>query len=86
MSKRLALKGSGSQLAKSLQVKILSHKQPFPMRIETIMEQCGSKFRDVRFFKAKLKKALELLIANKDIVSYNISKEGMVYIYRQEQQ
>jgi hypothetical protein len=85
MSRRLALKGSGSQLAKSLQVKILSHKQPFPMKIEKLMEQCGSKFSNVRFFKAKLKKALNLLIDNKDIVSYNISKEGMVYIYRQEQ-
>jgi hypothetical protein len=85
MNKRLALKGSGSQLAKALQVKILSHKQPFPMKIETIMEYCGSKFNDVRFFKAKLKKALNLLIENKDIISFHISKDGMVYIYRSEQ-
>jgi hypothetical protein len=84
MNKRLALKGSGSQLAKSLQIKILSHKEPFPMKLETIMSQCGSKISEVRFFKSKLKKALNLLILNKDIDSYTISKDGLVYIKRHD--
>jgi hypothetical protein len=82
MQKRLALKGSGSQLAKALQVKIYSHKIPFPMKIETLMQVCGFKCARIRDFKKKLINALELLVENKDINSYHISKEGLVYINR----
>ena len=84
MRRRLSLKGPGSQLAKSLQSKIYSHKAPFPMKIETIREQCGSKTARTLDFKKKLILALELLMKNNDIKSYSISKDGLVEIQRKE--
>jgi hypothetical protein len=84
MSRRLSLKGSGSQLAKALQAKIYSHKAPFPMKIETIMGQCGSKTKRITDFKKKLIMALELLKVNNDIEGYCISREGIVEIKRKE--
>ena len=85
MSRRLSLKGPGSQLAKSLQAKIYSHRQPFPMRLETLMEQCGSKTKRVLDFKKRLIVALDLLISNQDIKGYSISKSGLVEIQRREE-
>jgi hypothetical protein len=82
MERRLALKGTGSQLAKSLQAKIYSHKNPFPMKIETLMQVCGSRSARIRDFKRKLIQALDMLVNNKDIADYHISKEGLVYINR----
>lgn len=84
MTRRLSLKGPGSQLAKSLQAKIYSHKEPFPMKLETLMSQCGSKCKRISDFKKKLVVALNLLIENQDIKSYSISKEGLVEIRRKE--
>lgn len=85
MGRRLSLKGPGSQLAKSLQSKIYSHRAPFPMKIETIMEQCGSKIQRIADFKKSLVMALELLKKNNDIESYVISKDGLVEIVRKGQ-
>lgn len=82
MTRRLSLKGPGSQLAKSLQAKIYSHKEPFPMKLETLMAQCGSKCKRVLDFKKKLIVALNLLVKNQDIEGYSISKEGLVEIVR----
>ena len=84
MTRRLSLKGSGSQLAKSLQAKIYSHKEPFPMKLETLMEQCGSRCRRITDFKKALILSLDLLIGNQDIEGYAISKEGLVTIQRKE--
>lgn len=84
MTRRLSLKGPGSQLAKSLQAKIYSHKEPFPMKLETLMSQCGSKCKRVLDFKKKLIAALELLKENQDIESYSISRDGLVEIRRKE--
>ncbi len=82
MTRRLSLKGPGSQLAKSLQAKIYSHKEPFPMKLETLMEQCGSKSRRIVDFKKALIVSLDLLMKNQDIEGYAISKEGLVSIER----
>lgn len=82
MTRRLSLKGPGSQLAKSLQAKIYSHKEPFPMKLETLMVQCGSKCKRILDFKKKLIVALDLLKENQDIEAYSISKEGRVEIER----
>jgi len=83
MSRRLSLKGPGSQLAKSLQAKIYSHKNPFPMRLETLMEQCGSKrYKRITDFKKNLILALKLLLENEDIEGFSISKDGLVTIRR----
>jgi len=82
MTRRLSLKGPGSQLAKSLQAKIYSHKEPFPMKLETLMEQCGAKSKRIVDFKKSLILALNLLVENQDIESYAISKNGMVEIQR----
>lgn len=84
MTRRLSLKGPGSQLAKSIQAKIYSHREPFPMKLETLMEQCGSKCKRVLDFKKSLIVALELLKKNQDIEGYLISKDGLVEIQRQE--
>ena len=83
--RRFSLKGPGSQIAKSLQLKIYSHKQPFPMKLETLMALCGSKCKRVLDFKKKLIVALKLLKKNQDIEAYSISKEGLVEIRRKEQ-
>lgn len=82
MTRRLSLKGPGSQLAKSLQAKIYSHKEPLPMKLETLMTQCGSKCKRILDFKKKLIAALELLKENQDIEAYSISKDGLVEIRR----
>ena len=84
MTRRLSLKGPGSQLAKSLQAKIYSHREPFPMKLETIMTQCGSKCKRVLDFKKRLIVALELLKENQDIETYSISKEGLVEMRRKD--
>ena len=82
MTRRLSLKGPGSQLAKSLQAKIYSHKEPFPMKLETLMEQCGAKCKRIVDFKKSLILALNLLVENQDIENYTISKNGVVEIQR----
>ena len=82
IARRLSLKGPGSQLAKSLQAKLCSHKEPFPIKLETLMVQCGSKCKRLLDFKKKLIVALELLKENKDIEEYSISKDGLVEIQR----
>lgn len=84
MTRRLSLKGPGSQLAKSLQAKIYSHKEPFPMKLETLMTQCGSKCKRLLDFKKKLIVALNLLVENQDIERYSISKDGLVEIERKQ--
>ena len=86
MTRRLSLKGPGSQLAKSLQAKIYSHKAPFPLRIETLMAQCGSRTKRVSDFKKQLVLALDLLQQNGDIEGYGLSPEGLVEIRRAGQE
>jgi len=82
MTRRLSLKGPGSQLAKSLQAKIYSHREPFPMKLETLMQQCGSKCKRTHDFRKKLIVALKLLRQNRDIEEYEISKTGLVKVWR----
>ncbi len=55
------------------------------MKLETLMEQCGSKCGRILDFKKKLIVSLNLLAANQDIAGYSISKEGLVTIQRKEQ-
>lgn len=82
MGRRLSLKGSGSQLAKSLQSKIYSHKAPFPMKIETIMEQCGVKDKHKSGRKRALLKALKLLKENGDLESFEITDDDILIMHR----
>jgi hypothetical protein len=72
MEKRLALKGPGSQLAKWLHSYIHSHRNPFPVKVETLKDLSGSKVNLLNTFRAQLKQSLKLLVENKDILSWEI--------------
>ena len=82
MGRRLSLKGPGSLLAKSLQSKIYSHRAPFPMKIETIMEQCGVKDKHKSGRKRALLKALNLLKENGDLESFEITDDDILIMHR----
>jgi hypothetical protein len=38
-----------------------SHKEPYPVRVETLQRLCGSQ-NELRFFRRELKKALDALV------------------------
>jgi hypothetical protein len=81
MDKRLLLKGQASQLAKWLHGYIYSHKTPYPITISKFKELCGSKTSNINSFKYQLKKSLELLKQNGDIINWKIEQD-IVYIFR----
>ncbi len=86
LDKRLALKGSGSQLAKWLHSYIYSHSTPFPIKVKTLKELSDSKISNINIFRYSLKKALELLKNNNDIVDWKIEKgNDLVFIYRKKE-
>jgi hypothetical protein len=86
MSKRLALKGPGSQLAKWLHSYLYSHHAPFPVKVETIKKLSGSHIKELRDFRMKLKHALELLKQNNDILEWKIEAgTDLVHIIRNQQ-
>jgi hypothetical protein len=58
-----------------------SHKEPIPYKIEIIHSLCGSQTKKLYHFKVNLKKALEKLCEETGW-SYEIKKDGKVYIYK----
>jgi hypothetical protein len=52
---------NGNALAQWLHAFYSTHATPAPYKVDTIHTLCGSKTLDVRFFKPKLKSALELI-------------------------
>lgn len=76
--KRTSLKGPGSQLAKALQPKIYSHREPYPMKIDTLATQCGVMDREKAGRKRTFVRALNLLQANGNLESFEICGDTVI--------
>lgn len=76
IKERQKLKG---QLAKWLHGFYSSHKDPFPIKVESIYKWCGSDQKELRFFRKKLKKALKDL---KNITNWDcqIDENDLVHV------
>src|SRR5713101_6390104 len=62
---RLALKGK--DLARWLQLYIVSHAKPFPVKVATLRDLSGSRAKALKNFRSKLRLALDDLVNNDDI-------------------
>jgi hypothetical protein len=56
-----------------------THAKPHPLKVETLMELCGSRTKEAFHYKANLKKNLALLQAVGAIRDFEIS-DGLVYV------
>ncbi len=77
---RKALKGK--DLARWLQLQLASHARPFPMKVDTIRRLSGSRAKELRTFRQKLKLALEDLKAQGSITSWQIDAGDLVHVDR----
>jgi TrfA protein len=68
--KRRALQGK--DLARWLQLYIASHAKPFPVKVATLKELSGSRAKQLKNFRAQLRKALDDLVVNEDIKDWMI--------------
>jgi hypothetical protein len=57
-----------------------SHADPFPYKVQTLKDLCGSTSKDLRDFRRMLKKALGDLITVGSITSWSISEKDLVSI------
>lgn len=80
--RRRALKGPGSQLAKALQAKFCSHKAPYPMKLETLTDQCGVRDKNRSGRKRSLQRALEMLVKTGELEGYLFAPDGKVCVER----
>jgi hypothetical protein len=62
-----------------------SHAQPYALKVETIWQTCGSDCKELRFFKPKLRKALEELIAVGFLQEFRIDRDNLVHVVRNPQ-
>lgn len=68
----------GKPLALWLHGFYTTHKNPYPIKVETLMAMCGSESRDKWGFKRKLKKALDLL---QEVAGFETNiKEDLVFV------
>ncbi len=59
-----------------------SHKHPYPIKIETLLELSGSKTKRIAKFKESLKLALEELINIEFLLNYSISDDNLITVSR----
>jgi hypothetical protein len=69
-------------LAKWLHGLYASHGRPYPIRLETIRDGCGSQTRELRFFKQKLKAALRELVAVGLLKEWRIDADDVIHVLR----
>jgi len=69
-------------LAQWLQAYYATHKEPYPVKIETIRDLSGSKSLLLKKFKQTLKSALDELLSVDFLKSYRIGEDGLVYVER----
>jgi hypothetical protein len=79
-SQRQAL-GTNS-LAKWLHGFYSSHAQPFPYKVATLRDLCGSTTSELRGFRRLLRNALEELVNISAIKSWDIDKNDLVHVSR----
>jgi len=66
-------------LALWLQGLFSSHARPYPIKVETIHRLCGSDTKEIRYFKARLTKALEELVSVGCLTDFSI-KDGLLKV------
>jgi len=71
-----------NNLAKWLHGFYSSHAEPFPYRVETIRDLCGSTTKALREFRRSLRKALDELVAIDAIKSWNINEQDLVFVVK----
>jgi hypothetical protein len=74
----------GKDLARWLQLQIVSHAAPFPVKVETLRRLSGSKNKELRDFRRKLKIALDDLRAQGHIRAWQIDEADLVHVDRGE--
>lgn len=73
-------------LAKWLHSFYHSHAQPYPYKVETLHGLTGSEIAEMRQFRYKLKKALELLVESGFLASAHIdARTDLVFVQRADQ-
>lgn len=72
----------GKDLARWLQLEIARHAVPFPVKVETLRERCGSTTKELRKFRQLLKAALEALKAEGHIAAWHIDENDLVHVDR----
>ena len=79
-NQRMAL--GKSTLAKWLHGFYATHAKPYPYKVETLHNLCGSLDKSLRSFRQKLKKALDELIKVGAIEGWNIDQDDLVTVQR----
>jgi len=69
-------------LAQWLQAYYASHKNPYPIKIETVRDLSGSRSGSLRKFKQTLKSALDELVSVGFLTSYHIDNQGLIHVKR----
>lgn len=72
----------GKDLARWLQLEIARHAVPFPIKVETLREKCGSQTKELWKFRQTLKTALETLKAEGHIAAWRIDENDLVHVDR----
>lgn len=80
-NQRLRLK---TDLAKWLHGFYSSHKNPFPMKVETLKHLCGSSIGRLSDFRGNLRRALGELAQTELIISWKIDGNDNVHVKKQE--
>lgn len=71
-------------LAKWLHGLYASHATPYPMKVATIRDGCGSETRELYKFRQTLKTALDELVAIKFLVKWHIDDSDSVQVTREK--
>ncbi|MBA4060872.1 MAG: hypothetical protein C0470_10970 [Verminephrobacter sp.] len=79
-NQRMAL--GKSTLAKWLHGFYATHAKPYPYKVETLHNLCGSADKSLRSFRQKLKKALDELICVRAIDGWIIDQDDLVTVQR----
>lgn len=72
----------GKDLARWLQLEIARHAVPFPIKVETLRERCGSQAKELRDFRRSIKQALVTLQAAGHIAAWRIDENDLVHVDR----
>ena len=59
-----------------------THAEPFPYKVETLRELCGSRTAALRHFRANLRAALKKLKAIGAIQGYDVDKGDLVHVFK----
>lgn len=72
----------GKDLARWLQLEIARHAVPFPVKVETLRERCGSQAKELRDFRRSLKQALAVLQSEGHIATWLIDENNLLHVDR----